>query len=131
MEFRTLLIKLFNQLSDSDRQALHFSVGNQIPRNYRDNCTPNGSLHLLDSLFDQNLITEQNFDYLINIFEQINCHNASAQLKGLYIIFYLIMNCKDSLLEYKVYTVRTSIAELISSTFNEFENDKMRSFSSK
>jgi hypothetical protein len=82
MEFRAFLIKLFNQLSDDDRQALHFSVGNTVPRKYRDDRTPSGSLHLLDSLFDQNLITEQNFDYLINIFEQINCNNASEQLKG-------------------------------------------------
>jgi hypothetical protein len=82
MEFRALLINLFNQLSDIDRRALHFSVGNKVPRQHRDNCTPCGSLHLLDSLFDQNLITEQNFDYLINIFEQINCYNISAQLQG-------------------------------------------------
>jgi len=88
MEFRALLIKLFNQLSDIDRQAFHFSIGDKIPRKYRDNCTPYGSLQLLDSLFDQNLITEQNFDYLIYIFEQINCYNASTQLKGSYIIVF-------------------------------------------
>jgi hypothetical protein len=82
MEFRALLIKLFNQLSDSDRQALHFFVGNRVPRRDRDDCTPAGSLHLLDSLFDQNLITEQNFDYLINVFEQIHCYSAAEQLKG-------------------------------------------------
>jgi hypothetical protein len=82
MEFRTVLENLFNQLSDTDRRALHFSLGNQIPHQYRDNCTPSGSLLLLDSLFDQNLITEENFDYLINIFEKINCCNASTQLKS-------------------------------------------------
>jgi hypothetical protein len=82
MEFRAFLIKLFNQLSDTDRRALHFSLGDQIPRQYRDDCTPSGSLHLLNSLFDQDLITEENFDYLINIFEQIKCFCASAQLKG-------------------------------------------------
>lgn len=83
MEFRAFLTTLFNQLSDIDRQALHFSIGNKIPRKYREDYTPSGSLHLLDSLFDQNLINEENFDFLINIFEQINCSNISTQLKGL------------------------------------------------
>ncbi len=82
MEFRALLINLFNQLSDTDRQALHFFVGTKVSRKDRDDCTPHGSLRLLDSLFDRNIITEQNFDYLINIFEQINCYDAAEQLKG-------------------------------------------------
>ena len=34
-------------------------------------------------LFDQNLITEQNCDYLIRILEQIDCHSMAVQLKGL------------------------------------------------
>lgn len=82
MEFRAFLIHLFNQLSDANRRALHFSVGNKVPRTDRDDCTTSGSLHLLDSLFDQNLITEQNFDYLINVFEQIRCNDIVEQLIG-------------------------------------------------
>ncbi|CAF3416770.1 unnamed protein product [Rotaria sp. Silwood1] len=119
MEFRALLINLFNQLADNDRQALHFVVGNKVPRKDRDNCTPSGSLNLLDSLFDRNLITGQNFDYLINVFEQINCNDISEQLK-----------------EYKLHSIKTSIAASISlelSLFDEsvldIEEDKMRSVS--
>ncbi|CAF2853811.1 unnamed protein product [Rotaria sp. Silwood2] len=119
MDFRVLLINLFNQLADNDRQALHFVVGNKVSRKDRDNCTPSGSLNLLDCLFDRNLITGENFDYLINVFEQINCNDASEQLK-----------------EYKLRTIKTSIAEPMSSTsllFDEsvldIEDDKMRSVS--
>ncbi|CAF3413278.1 unnamed protein product [Rotaria sp. Silwood1] len=119
MEFRALLINLFNQLADNDRQALHFVVGNKVPRKDRDNCTPSGSLNLLDSLFDRNLITGQNFDYLINVFEQINCNDISEQLK-----------------EYKLHSIKTSIAASISSESSLFdesvldiEEDKMRSVS--
>ncbi|CAF1103535.1 unnamed protein product [Rotaria sordida] len=119
MEFRSLLIKLFNQLTNNDRQALHFAVGNKVPRKDRDNCTPSGSLNLLDSLFDRNLITEQNFDYLINIFEQINCNDASEQLK-----------------EYKLHSIKISNTEqilsessLIDKSVLNIEDDKMRSFS--
>jgi len=82
MEFRAFLINLSNQLSDGNRQALHFFIGTKVPRQDRDDCTPHGSLRLLDSLFDQNVITEQNFDYLINALEKINCYDAAEQLKG-------------------------------------------------
>ena len=71
IEFRVLLIRLFNQLSDSDRRALHFSLGDESPRHYRDDCTSAVSLHLLDCLFDQDLINEENFHYLIDVFEEI------------------------------------------------------------
>ncbi|CAF3942035.1 unnamed protein product, partial [Rotaria sp. Silwood1] len=68
------------------------------------NCTPSGSLNLLDSLFDRNLITGQNFDYLINVFEQINCNDISEQLK-----------------EYKLHSIKTSIAASISSESSLFD----------
>jgi hypothetical protein len=73
MEFRALLVKLFNKLSDNDRQALHFSVGTKVSREIRDDRTSSGSLQLLDSLSDP---------YLIHVFEYIRCYYVSEQLKG-------------------------------------------------
>ena len=81
-ELRTFLVKLFDQLSDHDRQGLHYSLGNQIPGNCPNRCTPSDSLKLLDSLFEQNLISEENFDYLIDIFERIRCDRVVDQLRG-------------------------------------------------
>ena len=82
MDFRGFLINIFNQLSDDNRNALHFVVANRVTRRVRDDCTPTGSLQLLNSLFDQGLISEENFDYLINVFEKIQCYDISNQLKS-------------------------------------------------
>jgi hypothetical protein len=82
MAFRALLVELLNNLSETDRRALHFSLKDKIPGQYQDDCTPSGSVHILDALFNQNLINEENFDYLIDIFEQIECFSAAKQLKG-------------------------------------------------
>ena len=82
MDFRGFLINIFNQLSDDNRKALHFLVANGVTCKVRDDCTPAGSLQLLDSLFDRGLISEENFDYLINVFEKIKCYDASNQLKS-------------------------------------------------
>ncbi|CAM2725501.1 unnamed protein product [Rotaria socialis] len=81
MEFRALLIEIFNQLSDNDRQSLYFVVGSRVPRKARDDCTPCGSLRLHDFLFDQTLITEQNYDYLIHVFERIKCYEVAKRLR--------------------------------------------------
>ena len=82
MDFRSFLINIFNQLSDDNRKALHFLVVDGVTRRVRDDCTPAGSLQLLDSLFDHNVISEENFDYLINVFEKIKCYDISNQLKS-------------------------------------------------
>ncbi|CAF4450515.1 unnamed protein product [Rotaria socialis] len=81
MEFRALLIEIFNQLSDNDRQSLYFVVGSRVPRKARDDCTPCGSLRLHDFLFDQTLITEQNYDYFIHVFERIKCYEVAKRLR--------------------------------------------------
>ncbi|CAF1508023.1 unnamed protein product [Rotaria magnacalcarata] len=111
MEFRALLIEIFNQLSDNDRQSLHFVVGNRVPRNARDDCTPSGSLRLLDFLFDQTLITEQNYDYLIHVFERIKCYEAAKRLR-----------------QHKLSTTSTSIVEaVLSESLLNIADDKMKS----
>jgi hypothetical protein len=90
MQFRALLVNLFNQLSSVNRNELHFIVGEKVPRSVREDRTPSGSLNLLDSLLDQKIISAQNPDYLINVFEQLVCYDAAEQLKGLYEYLYLL-----------------------------------------
>jgi len=83
-EFRVLLIQLSNQLSDNNREEFHFIVGSIVPRKLRDDCTPSGTLHLLEFLFDRNLINNQHFDYLIHAFREIRFYDAVERLEGSY-----------------------------------------------
>lgn len=84
-DFRVLLLKLQDYLSDDDRRRLHFILGDTIPRHLRDDPTLSGTLNLLESLFNQAKISEQDFDYLIRAFKEINCHKAVKRLQGLLI----------------------------------------------
>jgi hypothetical protein len=88
-DFRALLVKLQDCLSDNDRRRLHFIVGDTIPRYLRDDPTLGGTLSLLESLFDRAIISEQDFDYLIHAFNEIQCYEAVKRLKGLTFDFFL------------------------------------------
>ncbi|CAF0840558.1 unnamed protein product [Adineta steineri] len=52
-----------------------------VPRKIRDDCTPTGTLHLLEFLFDRTLISDKNFDYLICAFRKISCYDAVERLQ--------------------------------------------------
>jgi len=82
-DFRALLLKLQDCLSDNDRRRLHFIVGDTIPRHLRDDPTLGGTLSLLESLFDQAKISEQDFDYLIRAFNEIHCYEGVERLRGI------------------------------------------------
>ncbi|CAF1145310.1 unnamed protein product [Adineta steineri] len=81
LDFRVLLIQLSNQLSNDNREGLHFVIGPMVPRKIRDDCTPTGTLHLLEFLFDRTLISDKNFDYLICAFRKISCYDAVERLQ--------------------------------------------------
>ena len=83
-DFRALLLKLQDCLSDNDRRRLHFLVGDMIPRQIRDDPTLGGTLNLLESLFDQGRITTQDYGYLMHAFREIGCHTAVQRLKRLF-----------------------------------------------
>ena len=81
-QLRSIIIKLETRLSDDDRERLHFYLGNDVPRKIRDDASLRGTLRLMDSLFDQDKINEQDFTFLIRAFEQIQCIDAVNLLKG-------------------------------------------------
>ena len=81
-QLRSIIIKLESRLSDDDRERLHFYLGNDVPRKIRDDASLRGTLRLMDSLFDQDKINEQDFTFLIRAFEQIQCRDAVSLLKG-------------------------------------------------
>lgn len=83
IHFRSLLIKIQDRLSESDRRRFHFLFGDIIPRILRDDLTVNGTLNLFESLFDQNIINDQHFQFLIQSFQEIHCYDIAQRLQSL------------------------------------------------
>ncbi|UJR07506.1 hypothetical protein I4U23_011795 [Adineta vaga] len=78
---RSVILKLDARLSDADRQRFHFFMGNNVPRRIRDDKSLNGTLTLMESLFDQDKINEKDFTFLIEAFEEIECIDAAQLLR--------------------------------------------------
>ena len=81
-EFRAILIKIQDRLSDNDRKRLHFFFGNDVPRRIRDDPSLGGTLSLMESLFDQDKINDQDFTFLTRAFDEIQCQDAAKLLRG-------------------------------------------------
>ncbi|CAF1139614.1 unnamed protein product [Adineta steineri] len=79
---RRIIIKIQARLSDDDRKYLHFFLGDDIPRRIRDDPTLGGTLCAMESLFDRDIISGDDFTYLITAFEAIGCLDAVTILKG-------------------------------------------------
>ncbi|CAF1221526.1 unnamed protein product, partial [Didymodactylos carnosus] len=78
---RSILLQVQERLSDDDRKKLHFLVGDIIPRGLRDDPSIGGTLNLLEALFDRGKISSQDFSYLIEVFETIDCSDAANRLR--------------------------------------------------
>jgi hypothetical protein len=86
-DFRALLLKIQDLLSEKDRHRLHFLLGEDVPRYLRDDLSLSGTLHLLDSLLEKSFISDQDCDYLIEAFNKIHCHDAMKRLQGSFFYF--------------------------------------------
>jgi len=82
-QFRELLVKVQDSLSDIDRRRLHFLFGDVIPRRLRDDPSINSSLDVLETLIDRGKINDQDFQYLIIAFDKIDRHDVAERLRGL------------------------------------------------
>ncbi|CAF3501321.1 unnamed protein product [Rotaria sp. Silwood1] len=78
---RGILLKLQDRLSDDDRKRLHFFFGHDVPRRIRDDPSLGGTLSLMECLFDEDKINEQDFTFLIQAFEAIQCIDAAQLLR--------------------------------------------------
>jgi len=87
-DFRALLLKIQDLLSDKDRERLHFLLGEDIPRDLRDDTSLGGALRVLQSLFDKAFINDQDCDYLIDAFIKICCQDAAKRLQGSFFLLY-------------------------------------------
>ena len=79
---RSILLNLHSRLTDNDRERLHFFLKNDVPRPLVDDSSLSGTLKLMQSLFDQDKINENDFTLLIEAFDQIRCFDAVDILKG-------------------------------------------------
>ncbi|CAM2714477.1 unnamed protein product [Rotaria socialis] len=70
-EFRVVLIKIQNNLSDADRLQLHFLFGEDIPRRLQSNGSLETTLEVLQTLFDRLKISNKNYNYLVRALEAI------------------------------------------------------------
>ncbi|CAM4775463.1 unnamed protein product [Rotaria magnacalcarata] len=80
-DFRALLLKTQELLSDTDRHRLHFLLGDDIPKYLRDDPSLAGTLRVLETLFDRSIINDQDCDYLVDAFSKIQCNDAAKRLK--------------------------------------------------
>ncbi len=81
-DFREILIKILDGLSENDCKKLKFLLGKDITRQIQDDPSINGTLNLFQRLFDQQKISDQNFTYLIKAFEAVRCPAAAQRLRG-------------------------------------------------
>jgi hypothetical protein len=79
---RALIVRLQDRLSEDDRKRLHFFLGNDVPRRIRDDPSLGGTLSLMESLFDQDKISDDDFTFLIHAFDEIQCLDAVRLLRG-------------------------------------------------
>lgn len=79
---RQVLLKIQDLLSNEDRERLHFLLGSHIPRQYREDPTLGGTLRVLETLLDREIINEADCHYLIQALRDISCFQAAKQLSG-------------------------------------------------
>jgi hypothetical protein len=137
-DFRVLLIQLSNELSDHSREELHFVVDSIVPRKLRDDCTPTGTLHLFQCLFDRTLITDQQCDYLIHVFREIDCCEAVEKLEGSYCsLMSWTFACYLSCIEFRrcqkprTSSMRSTDSIALNESVSNTEVDKIGNISSK
>jgi hypothetical protein len=84
---RALIVRLQDRLSEDDRKRLHFFLGNDVPRRIRDDPSLGGTLSLMESLFDQDKISDEDFTFLIHAFDEIQCLDAVRLLRGKFLSY--------------------------------------------
>jgi len=79
---RVLLANIPKTLSDDERKLFGFVIGDIVSRVDREDTTLGGILNIIESLFQQEIITEDNLGFLIQVFDAINVKTAVRRLKG-------------------------------------------------
>ena len=82
-DFRALLVKIQDLLSDNDRHRLHCLLGEDVTQHLRDDSSLNGRLYLVDSLLKNRFISDPDCDDLIDAFKTLQCVDAAKRLQGM------------------------------------------------
>ena len=81
-EFRAVLLKIQEALSDAERRQLHFLFTDDIPRRLLSDGSVETALDVLQTLFDREKISPSNFEYLLNGLKAIQRHDCARRLQG-------------------------------------------------
>ncbi|CAF1378392.1 unnamed protein product [Adineta ricciae] len=79
-DFRVVLIKIQNSLSDSDRKQLHFLFGEDIPRTVQEDGSVSSSIDAFQRLLDGAKISPTDSGYLIRALRGINREDCVKRL---------------------------------------------------
>lgn len=82
-EFRALLLRMEDILSNKDRKHLHFLMSQDVPRYLLDDPSFKGTLTIFEALLDKSIISHQDCNYLIAALDEIHCYVAADLLRGL------------------------------------------------
>ena len=130
-DLRAILLKLQDRLKDDDRKRLHFFFGNDVPRRIRDDPSLGGTLSLMESLFDQDKINEEDFTFLIHAFEAIQCIDAAKLLRGKHLfrnndslLLLTILEHMRQIESNEIKKSMQSLAEIMPITFNKIFDDQ-------
>lgn len=81
-DFRALLLKIQDSLSDEDRIQLHFVFGNDIPRTLQSDGSLEASLQALEKLMERSKFSKDNINYLVRSLEAIHRLDCAERLKS-------------------------------------------------
>jgi hypothetical protein len=76
---RSIILKIQSCLNDNDRRRLQDFFDDNIPKRI-----PDDILCLIEYLFDQDKINEQDLICLINLFDEIQCTDGAKVLRGIF-----------------------------------------------
>ncbi|UJR07426.1 hypothetical protein I4U23_011712 [Adineta vaga] len=83
LRLRATILNIHDRLTADDRTRLHLYLGDDedLPRRIRDDPSLSGTLRLMDCLFDRDTINNQDFSFLINALDGIQCFDAANLLR--------------------------------------------------
>ena len=81
-DFRVVLIKIQNLLSDSDRKQLHFLFGEDIPRTLQEDGSLSSSIDAFQRLLDGAKISPTDCEYLVRALREIKREDCIKRLSG-------------------------------------------------
>ncbi|CAF1471288.1 unnamed protein product [Adineta ricciae] len=82
LNYRAVLItRIQDLLSDKDRERLCFLLGKDTPEMMPENCSISETSRVLESLLEKGIISNQDYDSVIQAFTNIHCYDAVKRVK--------------------------------------------------